>query len=303
MSSEASIRCSTSGAPVSKEPPADTSRARIHRQRRSAAQTPACGSGWRAPALIALVLLLAAGIGYWWDQNRLDTAVDAPRALPAQARQTGRGGATAQTPKHIPRPLPPRRPLDIPEPDRFNRWLVDRTGAVIAVIPMLLCLPWLALTWIGYGQVLRRRRVRGTRPLHRITLDAGQDDLFDTPRLREALRRLHRSVPLPTRWLDAEASARRTARNGGLFEPVLRRRRRVPELVALVEHTGAAAQMLDRLVESGLTVTRYQYRGDPRSLVGANGRRIGLSELARRHPGARLLVIGDLAGFVEPFGG
>ena len=64
MSSEASIRCSTSGAPVSRShrpiPPEPNPPTASIRSRPRLRQI-----GWRAPALIALVLLLAAGIGYW----------------------------------------------------------------------------------------------------------------------------------------------------------------------------------------------------------------------------------------------
>ena len=263
--------------------------------------------GWRLPAAVALVLMLAAGASLWWYQTR-PAPIPETRALPKQQPRIIGGGEITKRPELAPRLLPPRRPLERPQLNIVNRWLLDGAGWAIAVPPLLLVLPPLALAWIGYGQVLRRRRTRGSRPLHRITLDVDQDDLFDAPPLREALRRLHRPVTVPTRRLDADASARRTARNGGLFEPVLRSRRRVPDIVALMEHGGgadqlaaAAAQGLDRLAEAGLTVIRYQYRGDPRRLIAADGRRLGLGDLVRRHAGARLLIIGDLAGFIDPF--
>jgi hypothetical protein len=264
--------------------------------------------------LAALLLLLAAGgAGLWWWQQRIEpvpvaSAIATEQPSPA-TRIAPDGDAQPNLWARPPAALPPRRPLECPRLEAGNRWLLAVAGWLVACLPLLALLPALVRRWVGYGLVLRRRRSRPRADAtHRITLDAEHDDLFDGHALRAALRRLHRPVALPTRHLNADASARRTARLGGLFAPVYRVHRRVPDLVALVEHNagadqlaGLAEQALDRLAAAGLNLIRYQYQGDPRRLIAADGRRIDLGILVHRHAGARLLLIGDLAGLLTPF--
>ena len=158
--------------------------------------------------------------------------------------------------------------------------------------------------------MLRRRTGRDGVPLHAITLDVSQDDLFATPALREALKRLHTPVAVPTRRLDATATVVATANAAGLFRPVLRQRRSVPDCVVLLDHAhgadqmaGLALQAVERLREAGLEVVRYDYRRDPRRLMGEDRRWHRLAQVAARHEGARLLVIGEAASLVNPLSG
>ncbi|MDZ7621118.1 MAG: hypothetical protein U5O69_01270 [Candidatus Competibacteraceae bacterium] len=206
----------------------------------------------------------------------------------------------------LPRPYPP-------EPLRLNAVNQDRlqtTGILASLLPAVWLFGYLGARWLSWSLVLRRRRGREGVPLHAITLDAGQDDLFAAPALREALKRLHVPVPAPTRRLDADATVRATAQAGGLFQPVWRQRRSVPDCVVLLDHAHGADQMaglglqaVDRLLQAGLEVVRYDYRRDPRRLMGEDGRWHGLAQVAARHEGARLLVIGEAASLVNPLSG
>jgi formylglycine-generating enzyme required for sulfatase activity len=187
---------------------------------------------------------------------------------------------------------------------------LQTTGILASLLPAVGLFGYLFVRWKWWSLVLRRRRGREGVPLHAITLDAGQDDLFAAPTLREALKRLHVPVSTPTRRLDADATVRATAQAGGLFQPVWRQRRSVPDCVVLLDHAhgadhmaGLGLQAVDRLREAGLEVARYDYRRDPRRLMGEDGRWHGLAQVAARHEGARLLVIGEAASLVNPLSG
>lgn len=209
-----------------------------------------------------------------------------------------------------PQPLPPRAPTEPLRLDTAHRALLQTVELLAPLLPAVLLAGWLGARWLNWSLVLRRRRGREGVPLHAITLDAGQDDLFAAPALREALKRLHAPVPAPTQRLDAAATVRATARAGGLFQPVWRQRRRVPDCVVLLDHAhgadhmaGLGLQAVERLRQAGLEVVRYDYRRDPRRLLGEDGRWHGLAQVAARHEGARLLVIGEAASLVNPLSG
>ncbi|MDX1654601.1 MAG: formylglycine-generating enzyme family protein [Candidatus Competibacteraceae bacterium] len=63
---------------------------------------------------------------------------------------------------------------------------------------------------------------------------------------------------------------------------------------------GLALQAVERLRQAGLEVTRYDFQRDLRRLMGEDGRWHELAQVAARHQGARLLVIGEAASLVNP---
>ena len=233
-----------------------------------------------------------------------------PETVPAAPPGAASGAPVRPDASLQPRPLPPHTPSESFRPNDAHRALLETAGLLAPLLPAFLLFGYLGARWLSWSLVLRRRRGQEGVPLHAITLDAGQDDLFAAPALREALKRLHAPVPVPTRHLDAAATVRATARAGGLFEPVWRQRRRVPDCVVLLDHAhgadhmaGLGLQAVDRLRQAGLEVARYDYRRDPRRLMGEDGRWHGLAPVAARHAGARLLVIGEAASLVNPLSG
>jgi len=229
---------------------------------------------------------------------------------PQPPRSSASGASVQSDPSLQPRPLPPRAPPEALSLNAANQALLQTAGLLTPLLPAFLLFGYLGARWLNWSLVLRRRRGREGVPLHAITLDAGQDDLFAAPALREALKRLHTPIPVPTRRLDAAATVRATAQAGGLFRPVWRQRRRVPDCVVLLDHAHGADQMaglglqaVERLRQAGLEVVRYDYRRDPRRLMSEDGRWRRLAQVAARHTGARLLVIGEAASLVNPLSG
>jgi formylglycine-generating enzyme required for sulfatase activity len=230
---------------------------------------------------------------------------DSLRERPPQPPQPDPAAADA-----APLTIPPRLPPPPPALDPHHRGLLRFYGHLCLLLPPFVAGAWLLLSVITWRTVLARRRGDPNDPLLGVALKAGADDLLDTPALRETLRRLHAPVAWPTRRLDARATVERSARQAGLFEPVRRHRRGVPELVVLLEvrhagdqMAGLAGQLVQRLRDAGLTVHRYDYRDGPERLVDAAGLPVALAEVAARHAGARLLIVGEPLALMDPFAG
>lgn len=275
--------------------------------------------------LLLLAMLLAVAVAglYLYTQTRPPPAPamsqehtpDPP--LPAGGEQPGRVPdrpplETKPLPEPVAEPpaIPPRLPPPPPALDAHHRGLLQFYGHLCLLLPPFVAAAWLLLSFVTWRTVLARRRGDPNDPLLGVALAAGADDLLDTPALRETLRRLHAPVARPTRRLDAPATVERSARRAGLFRPVHCRRRGVPELVALLEvrhagdqMAGIAAQLVQRLRDAGLSVHRYDYRDSPERLVDADGQGVPLAEIAARHEGARLLIVGEPLALMDPLTG
>ena len=262
--------------------------------------------GW----LLGFAVLMAAVAGaiYWYHVTQLSTPTQetsSPPETPPSRRPL------EPTAEELPlEPVPPRTPLEqsILDPDLRAR--LETEGNLLPLAPGFLALLYLLIRWLTWKTVLQRRQADPNDPLTGIGLDARADDLLDAPDLRQALKRLHSPIAIPTRRLDADATVARTARHAGLFQPVRRDRRSVPEVVVLVEQchagdqmAGLAGQLVDRLQEAGLSLHRYDYRDSPRQLIGRDGRWQSLREVAGRHEGARLLLVGEPAALIDVLSG
>ncbi len=265
---------------------------------------------WLILGLLLGALVLAATT-YGVVRYLADPEPPPPEIVPRTTQPDAASGTPVRSDASLqPRPLPPRAPPESLSLNPANRARLETAGLLAPLLPAFLLFGYLGARWLNWNLVLRRRRGREGMPLHAITLDADQDDLFTTPALREALKRLHAPVLVPTRRLDAAATVRATACSGGLFRPVWQQRRRVPDCVVLLDHThgadhmaGLGLQAVERLRQAGLEVARYDYRRDPRRLMGEDGRWHGLAQVAARHEGARLLVIGEAASLINPLSG
>ena len=261
---------------------------------------------WLTIAL--LVWCALTGVLYWHHSRHLPTTEPvAPVIAPPTVPPTALSPAKNDLPLE---PVLPRRRAQTPTLDpQHATWLAVLERA-IHWLPAVLALGWLLQRWLNWRTVLKRRRGNPDHPLHSIHLDAALDRLADAPALRAAYKRLHAPVASPTRRLDADRSVERTARAAGLFRPVCRQRQQVPELLVAVEYrhgrdqmAGLAEQVVERLQRAGLSVLRYRYRDTPQRLLGDNGRWYRLDALAARHPGARLLLIGEPATLIDPLAG
>ncbi len=226
-----------------------------------------------------------------------------------------------------PPPAPPEPPVEnakIPidkrvAPRRLPIPLAPEQAARLHVIAWSLPAvpPLLASLWLVW--VYRRRAVLRREPpereslLNRLAFRAPQGSLFGGAAADGVLPGMKAARWLPTRRLDIPATVESSARHGGYFEPRYRSRRMLPEYIVLVrgEHTedqGAAlAEELVRwLDEGGVMVQGFRFRDDPRHLIPwikAPGRHATLSQLAARHPEARLIVVGDVDVAFHPLTG
>jgi hypothetical protein len=257
------------------------------------------------PVLVGLGALIAAlAVGLWiWLKPGLEIPPPSPPVQPAEPRPYKGPSDYLDLPLF---PIPPRTPPEVLEPGPTAQHLLAVTDWLIPVLPGLLLLVPLVWRWLRLRDLLRYRKGDADSPLRHITLDGEDDDLFNAPALRAALRRLHTPVPVPTDRLDERATVEQSARRNGLFTPVYRDLPRVPELVVLVDFhhradhlAGLAETLVLRLREGGLGVHRYSFQRHPERVLGPRGQALGLPELAERHPGSRLLIIGDAAAFLD----
>lgn len=179
-------------------------------------------------------------------------------------------------------PLEPARPRTPPEvlglgPE--TRRILAVADWLLPALPGLVLLAWLVWRGLPRRNILRYRNGDTDSPLRHITLAGEDDDLFSSPALKAALRRLHTSVPVPTSRLDERATVERTARGNGLFVPVYRNLSRVPDLVVLVDFqhrgdhlAGLAETMVLRLRAAGIEVHRYPFQRHPARALGPGAR-------------------------------
>jgi formylglycine-generating enzyme required for sulfatase activity len=296
------------GAAAQRDPAVTARQAEVRRRR-----LPQVPLRWVLLLLALLIAAIALGLRY----GLTDGEDQAPPSGSAPPITSSSDVPAYEGPKdylQVPLdPVPPRSPAEPIEPGpEARRWLAVADW-LLPILPGLGILALLLWRGLRRRAVLRHRKGDASSPLRHLTLDDTGEELFAGAALRAALRRLHRTVPEPTRWLDADASVQRSARNNGLFVPVWRDLPRVPDLVVLVDRlhrddhmAGLAERMVARLREAGLGVHQYLYQGDPTRLraagPGPDRRRVlGLTELATRHAGARLLVIGDAADLIDPW--
>jgi formylglycine-generating enzyme required for sulfatase activity len=261
---------------------------------------------WWLLGLALLLAVLSSGL-YWYHYAHQPLPAELPaqpEPIPPPSRPPPEPPPTAELALE---PIAPRTPPERPALDPVYRAWLTTLGDLVLLVPGFFALGWLLLRWLTWKTVLERRQGDPDDPLTAIGLDPRADDLLDAPALRRTLRRLHTPVAVPTRRLDADATVARTARHAGLFQPVRRTRRRVPEVVVLVEQrhagdqmAGLAGQFVERLQAAGLCVQRYAYRDSPERLIGRDGRWRPLREVTARHAGARLLLVGEPAALIDP---
>lgn len=141
----------------------------------------------------------------------------------------------------------------------------------------------------------------------------GRGVLFPTAVVRRAGRILRRPVGIVGTRIDVLRSVKASVAAYGY--PILKSAlvSRTPDCLMLVErqsqsdHLSALADALaKRLRDGGADLFRYEFRSSP-DVLEAVGRRFGghpvlsLAALARRHPGARVIVVSTGRGFFEPY--
>jgi hypothetical protein len=219
-----------------------------------------------------------------------------------------------------PPPTPPERgrAYDLPQ-ERFTATrkrvssLYDAARIAVAAAPLLALAAWLALRWRRRLLLLSRGFAQGGAELAGMPLPLTTSEvLFAGPELRASAHDLRKHRYLPTRELNAYRTVDATARQAGLFTPIYRERRQLPEYVFLIEENGANDHLarlfdvaIDRLRHEQVVIQRYYFHTDPRQLQADDRDRsiVSLAELAARTDDHRLFVIASADGFFHPLSG
>jgi hypothetical protein len=181
---------------------------------------------------------------------------------------------------------------------------------VTCTIPLLLLLAIALRGWLHVH--LQRRVARELPDTTAIHLQFPKSRLFTSNAMAKISYDLRRSRLVSQERLDLEASVQASIRAGGVFIPVLSRRRVVPDYVALIDRRTFADQstaltetLLARMAGDGVAVSTYYFDRSARfcfpkamRMAGAS-RSVPIEDLAARHSDSRLLVFGDLIHILQ----
>ena len=154
----------------------------------------------------------------------------------------------------------------------------------------------------------RRQKANEKIRLEALPFKFDGSSLFPTAALKSVWQAWRRFQPFRSRRLHKARTVRSTLQNSGFFKPVYRDRLLPPEYVLLIDrhhyqdfaaHLGH--ELKQRLLAEGLFVNPYYYDADPRYCwpALANGRFYSLQQLADRHHGQNLIVIGEARSFFQ----
>ena len=200
-----------------------------------------------------------------------------------------------------------------PEPPWMGWWRQHRFWLWGGGLGLLALYGWSQVwRWRHRPLIVQRAKVRG-QPFRRALLrpPPHTSAVAGDARFREAARRLRQREPDGPEKLDLEASLRATVAQAGEVQLLFRPTQREPEYLVLLDRRGGQdhqsqiyEQLLRELALRGVRVVVYWYRGDPRFCRDARQQRpIPFTDLRRRYSRARLVLIGDGAGMLEPFTG
>lgn len=173
---------------------------------------------------------------------------------------------------------------------------------LLPLLPMVLALAWLVLGLREVAKVAEQTMALLPRRGLMLSLPVAEQASLRAPAdLRHELRRLGKTVSLPTLRLDVDATVAASLAQGGFLTPIWLRRKREVVLIVLIR-TGAVAEHEPRraglwweaLRNRGLAVHLYGYAVHPGHVQPLNdplAAPVALQELAWRHVGARLVLV------------
>ena len=193
------------------------------------------------------------------------------------------------------------------QPGRLSPWL-----ALPFLLPLALFIVYRAWWHRRADQFLDRRTTDETASVRPLFVTGRASQLFHTIPLLRAARSLRKHEMVDSPDLDVEATVDATVRRGGHFDPILRKRPRLPEDLALVDRAGPRDQraqlvdaLLDGLQQEGLFISRYDFHRRSASVLSADDvRAADEARLSGRAvPGHRLWIFTEGDGFIDPFTG
>ncbi|MER9733348.1 hypothetical protein [Mesorhizobium sp. M0217] len=217
-------------------------------------------------------------------------------------------------------PTPPSvRPVDTsPEASAtFWPWLAELfMRDILHRLFAILVVACFAALWWSYARNRRDEQLARDRKDGSIAATMTPEIngiLFPTAVVRRAGRLLRRPVRVAGHRIDVRRSVEASIEAVGYPTLETGLESRAPDCLMLVERIGSddhlsalADALAKRLRDGGADLLRYEFRLFP-DVLEAVGRRFGgqpvvsLAALARRHPGARVVIVGTGRGFFEPY--
>ncbi|MGX9574341.1 hypothetical protein [Mesorhizobium sp. f-mel] len=217
-------------------------------------------------------------------------------------------------------PTPPTIPQPGPSPEAsatFWPWLAELfMRDILHRLFAILVVACFAALWWSYVRNRRDEHLARDRKDGSVAATmtpAASEILFPTAVVRRAGRLLRRPVRVAGHRIDVRRSVEASIEAFGYPTLEMGLESRAPDCLMLVERIGRddhlpslADALAKRLRDGGADLLRYEFRIFP-DVLEAVGRRFGgqpvvsLAALARRHPGARVVIVGTGRGFFEPY--
>jgi len=257
--------------------------------------------------LVGLSVLIVTFFIQWLIESaQIDHSLkgtDKPPTSLSNKKTIGSKG-TVDTQLFIPAPHMPAEPVIAPASYRhWSHFLLYFQGLLL-----LAFIFWFALQLKQRYLTLSRRHSQTDQPkrLESLHLKQSLIDLFPALALKPVLQTWRSFLPFRSHRLNESATVQETILSNGYVQMVYKQRLLPPEYVLLIDrrHTDdytawLGAELQQRLQQQGLFVSCYRYDVDPRYCWAMRGasRCYSIDQLADRHQGQKLLVIGEAAAF------
>lgn len=205
----------------------------------------------------------------------------------------------------IPEPKSPPEPVIIPREFYPPYQAALETSFYI---PIIIWLAWLARRSRLRYVTLSRRRAKKNEivKLDDLRFNVGKNPIFPAWALKPVWQLWRKNKPFRSRRLHNVNTINRTLARSGFFQPIFRDRLLPPEYVLLIDRrhrddfsAGLGQELKQRMQAEGLFVKQYQYDTDPRYCwpVDQHTRYYSLEQLADRHQGQNLIIVGEACSF------
>lgn len=230
------------------------------------------------------------------DQGISNPVTDKPKPEPRPPLQA-----------KLPAPHTPPEPIVVPEQYYFTHIAELKT---LFALPVLLWLGWfLYRIQLRYLTLSKRRGKRDEKiNLQSLRFNTGKADLFPTQAMKPVWHAWRRFLPFRSHRLHTARTVKTTLDNGGFFLAKFRSRLLPPEYVLIIDrrhyHDYCArlgGEFKQRMQAEGLFVNHYQYDTNPNYCwsQARTDRFFSLPQLANRHQGQPLIIIGEARSFYQ----
>ncbi|MFZ4986563.1 MAG: formylglycine-generating enzyme family protein, partial [Blastocatellia bacterium] len=201
-------------------------------------------------------------------------------------------------------------PLPPPEPPFAIRHRKELRGVAV-LLPLVAFLLWMAWRWWRQRPVIEKGQ--GRRPPFSVPIDLKPERwrIDHLPVFNQAARTMRRRQLNEQSRLDLPATIEATVAAQGYPRFRYRRGDRLPEYLILIQRVSPRdhqaewfAEIARSLARSDLFVQTWFYQQDPRVCRSAEtGEMAYLTQLQRRYPGHRLIILGDGRRLLDPLNG